>query len=112
MTMLEHLHAARALIVLGWTQKCFARDANDRNVPWGGTSAVKWCMSGALQQVMVGRIGKDHGPAIKELMKDIGNEWVAAWNDAPERTQQEVLDAYDRTIARLTLASGSGKVGE
>ncbi len=107
MTMIEHLTAARALVAKGWTQKCFARDANDRNVPWGGNGAVKWCMSGALQEAA---IGKDHGPAIKALMKDIGNEWIATWNDAPERTQQDVLDAYDRTIARLTAAAESASV--
>lgn len=45
--------------------------------------------------------------AIKELIVTLtgtaspGNHVLYAWNDQPERIEADVLDLYDRTIARL-----------
>ncbi len=106
MTTEEVLVATRDLIQKGWTQNVYARDANGRMVPYGGPGAVCWCLSGALHTVTLGNPNVRFMEAHAAIKAVIG--WpMAPWNDQPERTQQDVLDAIDKALA---IVRGSGKV--
>lgn len=82
MTVHETLCKARNLIDRhGWCQHSFAR---------GGM----YCTLGAIKAV-----AKLDYQCREVLLSVLKVESVANWNDAPGRTKQEVLDAFDRAIA-------------
>ena len=98
MTTIEHLTKARELVSKGWCKGVYAQDANGRQVPYGGDAGVRFCMSGALHVVMLGNPNVQLVRTVKAIMAVIG--WpIAPWNDQPERTHEEVLKAFDDTIA-------------
>jgi hypothetical protein len=91
------LREARALIERGWCQFQLAHDAegrerweyigtreDDRFVP------VSWCAAGALKDAGAGAL------AVRAFREVVGTP--ISWNDAPERTQTDVLAAFDRAI--------------
>jgi hypothetical protein len=68
----------------GWCQGALERDG-----------AV--CAIGALTMAMRPTVARDR--AFAALARRLGGDSVARWNDAPERTKQEVLDLF-RTSGR------------
>lgn len=74
---------ARALIEIGWCQNA---------IRYG--DAV--CMRGAIESVDA-PFGAKH-LALDELKAAIGGGLISVWNDAPERSKEEVLAAFDRAI--------------
>lgn len=81
------LEKARERIARGWCQNWFSDDR-------GGL-----CIIGALSEA-VGSKG-DMKPWAILLGFDFRNP-ASTWNDAPGRTQQEVLDRFDAAIERLS----------
>lgn len=105
----EILRDARALIEHGWCQDSAAVDARGVAVDPTARSACAWCVSGALNRAL-------HTPnhdrrdyftffrARAALAQIVGADpavigQIVVWNDHPERTQAEVLAAFDRAIA-------------
>lgn len=97
MTTKERLIAARDLVAKGWTQGVYARDANDRYTPYGGPNACKFCASGAVAHV-TDIFLQSFEDALTLLKRAIDGKAVVPWNDASERTQAEVVAAFDRAI--------------
>ena len=96
-TTAEKLIAARKLIEQGWTQGTYARDANGEDVDATDDRAVCWCSYGAIVRAY------DEDFEAAEAARDVlraavGTKYAASWNDAPERTQAEVLQAFDDAI--------------
>jgi hypothetical protein len=87
----DKLDEARALIERGWCQGWFAKDARGNNCMEYRPEAVCWCMGGALFKVGA-------PDAVDLLRRVIGGDWdgIADFNDAPGRTQAEVIDAFKR----------------
>lgn len=94
-TVVDVLRQARELLAEPgrWTQGSLARDADGHSSPLRGPAAVCWCSIGAVE-----RITKTPGTAYKYLKAAMGCG-IAAWNDAPERTQSEVVAAFDAAVA-------------
>lgn len=106
-TAVEILHEAREILVeKGWTQGCVARDARGKICDVGSRAAVCFCAMGAISKVAAFddplRPAKQ---AIIALRRAIGLtrslQGVGAWNDAPERTKEEVIAAFDKAIEEL-----------
>ena len=110
-TIKQRLSAARALIDQPekWTQGAFQRNARGLAVePRCG--AVAYCAYGAIRETcaesqqfeimsrLVNCINR-HGGCCYEL---------APWNDAPERTYAEVMQAFDRAIEDASAPSVAG----
>ena len=100
-TTLEILTGARALIQEGWTQHSYGRDAE--GIPCRDLAdATCFCAIGAL--IMTDRGAKPSENCNKAtllLTQEIPPEFYSRlddWNDRPERTQAEVLAAFDRAI--------------
>jgi hypothetical protein len=58
---------------------------------------VKYCLQGAV--LMLERNHEDPGHTLTRLIRVLGTEGIANWNDEPERTWEEVaavVEAYDR----------------
>jgi hypothetical protein len=92
---IRYLTAARALLAKGWCQGTLNHwDPNSCDI-------VAHCSIGAIvaaygEYLIPGRL-------IDAVQAAIGTRHVARWNDAPERTQQEVLAAFDRAISILEI---------
>lgn len=112
-TVADILTAAADLIERpgGWTQGVFARDANGCNAGWRQENAECFCVSGALS-----RVG---GHPEFNLAWQAFNSWtmrrgfphLAKWNDAPERTQAEVVAALRAAAKKARTAVEGPTVG-
>ena len=98
------LRKARALIDTSerWTQGIIAENI-------GGV--VSRCASGAIEAVMLDDLYLDHEYEIvlDYLLETVESDNpgtifcnVPDWNDAPERTHKEVMQAFDRSIDDLS----------
>jgi hypothetical protein len=98
------LREARALVQRGWTQRWFAKDAIGRRCHSDNPLAACWCASGALGRAS-GLNSVVYSKAIAALNAVVGDVGIAAWNDEPDRTQDEVLAAFSRAIERAESVS-------
>ena len=108
---LETLRSARALVARGWTQQAMARDAHGVQLiggnihPDGHETATPcaWCAWGAIcAAAPEGDARETAKDAAREALRDAVGGWssVGGWNDKPERTQAEVLAAFDCAILK------------
>ncbi len=96
--LVEHLAAARAIVVKGWCQGRF-RDAAGKHCTAGALAeATKgYSIYGAL--VMVLASGLPAGMPFESVTHAEGR--LITWNDMPERTLADVLELFDTVIAKL-----------
>lgn len=105
------LTAARELIAKpgGWTHTAFARALSGVWVNPIDVAAVSWCSVGsvfcATGKENLADWGPREGCAIDALSRSLPPTAVALahWNDAPGRTQAEVVALFTATIDRLVL---------
>jgi hypothetical protein len=86
---------ALELIKQGWTQGASARDKDGKEVVSGSPEAVKWSALGAICCSVDARLAK-YERAKAKLAAVIGTANIIAWDDAPERTQAEVIAAFEK----------------
>lgn len=95
----------RELLQRGWTQKADARGRWGLPVPYASQFARRFCLVGALSraQVDLGRAaGFARGEVLTRLWQASGAvHSLLGWNDAPGRTQEEVLRLLDGVLARV-----------
>jgi hypothetical protein len=90
----DKLREARALIEGGWCQNYFRKDGGLRKC---------FCTDGAIIEVIDSETPNQYRDACitfeaaNGLQHDHTSIWQ--WNDAPERTQADVLAAFDKAIA-------------
>lgn len=73
-----------------WTQKIWAKDSLGDPCMWNQPSACCWCLHGAVSRCY------QHDWPLCEIMLDtlvgkIPGKDLWGWNDAPERTYEEVV---------------------
>jgi hypothetical protein len=99
--VLDLLVAARETLAApgAWTQGEGARDQSGSVVGSKEPVAVCWCSIGAIHRGDDGGgfCGYDARLLVKEAAGGVSS--LAEWNDAPGRTQAEVLNVFDRAIA-------------
>lgn len=104
MTIVEQLTAARVLLTPdgAWTTGAFARDSSGLTISPHHDRARCWCISGALKRTSGSSFAPYEGvaAAVRSVLPT-GN-WASEFNDAPGRTQAEVLALLDTAIARAT----------
>lgn len=106
------LDEARALIERGWCQKLDAMNTGGTEADPLSESATCFCINGALFRAARNRGDRDYIDLEPFLECAIGLDPSAPyemspvidWNDAPERTQAEVIEAF-RKAAELARAS-------
>lgn len=99
---------ARELIAGGWTQRAFAKATDGRQLHWAEPAACRFCLSGAMQRAAYQQaVARD--PNVTEWewqhLDDLMHKRLPAdargrpsFNDAPGRTQQDVLDVLTCAI--------------
>lgn len=91
-TTLDILTEARGYVAQGWTQGATARMSDGTPISPRKDAAVCWCIVGAAL-----RAG-DPVEAWSALAAHLNGCLVTVWNDAPGRTQEEVLTLFDKAI--------------
>lgn len=99
MTTKEILVGALERVKRGWTQDEYARDESGAHVDQYAKDATCWCIAGAISAAK-GEGGYWPSDTIRYFMDINGISDVADWNDAPGRTQAEVIAAFTRAIAK------------
>jgi hypothetical protein len=102
----EMLHEARALVARGWCQGATGEDDDGNAIePWS-SAARRWSTVGALVAVWADRrrASHDRDDAIAAfqranlaLLAAVDGQF-RSWNDAPGRTREHVVTAFDRAI--------------
>lgn len=101
MKTIEVLKAARTKIELGWCQGAFCRNENGTDISASDLDSQReWCARGAiLTSTDTAADGDDARKLLKLALSVESIHGVSDWNDAPGRTQAEVLAAFDKAIA-------------
>lgn len=92
MTAVDYERAAEILRERGWTQGL------------GEDHAGNVCAAGAAVWAVVERLGTENVAIDQRDMAvdmGLGPTWVQLWNDAPGRTQAEVIDRLELTAKKL-----------
>jgi hypothetical protein len=98
----EALGAVRKRIERGWSQEADARDGSGKAVAMVGESAEAWSVLGAFALAATDGIPINHIHGALRALADVTQaNSLKEWNDAPLRTQQDVLDALDAAIAQI-----------
>jgi hypothetical protein len=104
------LDYARRLIATGWTQHADARDTNNTAVhPWD-KHAVSWSLIGALVAAVEHTATNRGEPAALRdlartcilLAETVDADSLEHWNDNPDRTSHDVLNALDQAAGSTT----------
>ena len=101
--LIKDLKATRTLIARGWCQQHMAQDANGEAIRPEDNSAIRFCPIGARFRLQSRwrrtAENKFRAAAVQDAFRDaIGGGSIMNWNDKPDRTQAQVLSAYDRAI--------------
>lgn len=105
------LHSIRDRIASGWCQRYWAVDRNGLACSANDADATAWCLSGAFHAGLIlpfqplsdsptwwEAIDRITATIREEVGADIG---MIAYNDAPGRTQEDILRLLDRAIVAL-----------
>ena len=109
--MKEILTRAREILTPegAWIQNYPAMDSRGNSRDPEDRRASSWCLVGALERAAYDSSDSDPECTMLEcamlecatfaLQAALGRDALAAWNDAPGRTREEVLHLLDRAIA-------------
>jgi hypothetical protein len=105
---------ARQLIERGWTQYADARRADGSIVHPCDGGAVSWSLLGALVVAVEGvAVSEGEHAAIGELARTcvllaeiVDSDSLEEWNDAGERTREDVLAALEQAATEVGQADG------
>lgn len=101
MSALEILRGARALLVdKGWVQGVAAVDGDGYCVGSSKATVCRLCALGAIWRSAGGSLTKE-AIDVEAVMNKVAGGSIAEFNDAPGRTKDEVLAAFDKAIASL-----------
>lgn len=102
---LEILKRARDIVTLGWTRGVGARNAYGRPVSSSDPTATCWCLIGATNTARHQLFPNPEQFVYAAEVHIHVNNWLrryhahlVTYNDAPERTQVEVLAFLDKAI--------------
>lgn len=87
-----------------WTQGWFARNAGGSDTGTNDEDAVCWCAFGAVERACQSKWSKLS--TATNLLGGLVGGMISDWNDAPERTQAEVVSKLREAAA---LAREQGK---
>ena len=77
-------------IAKGWCQKYSALDSEGKLVWADSTSAVQWCLVGALRAAYE-ELPEQRRKVAGKLQAKLGHLQFSKWNDEPKRTKAEVI---------------------
>jgi hypothetical protein len=108
---------ARGFVVRGWCQGTHARDRRGLEVPAWSSEARSWSLLGALlaswhrheadtrDTDVIAHLADAEalGGATQVLGEAVSTASLERWNDAPERTHTDAVEAFDRALRMLEV---------
>ena len=92
-----------------WTQGVLARNADGQEVHYNNPNAVAYCALGRLHRIMeqAGRadLALQLRAAVDQALKARSPQELIPWNDAPERTPEEVRELFQAAAKSLRAAA-------
>lgn len=82
-----------------WTQGAFAVSATGERLNEQAPEAVCWCVAGAISRA-AGSFYSGGASAARDHLRAIIQDTLPHWNDAPERTQAEVVSKLREAAAK------------
>lgn len=100
-SVIEVLTEARAKVAAGWCQGPPAVDARGEPAYSAGDEACAWCAWGAIIAVAFYRdVGYEASAALDDEAELRGFNNSTTFNEAPGRTQAEVVDLFTKAIEK------------
>ena len=96
----DKFEVARDLVSTGWIRNVFAADKDGEEVGVRDKGACQWCLIGAIMAATDNPNPFGYFQVFRNANPQCG-EWLATWNDKPERTKEEVVQAFDNVIDYL-----------
>ena len=97
--VVEALRGAKSLVANGWIKHWPAQTATGRRVDYKAPDACSFCAAAATARASGGMSTPVYKRAMR-LLEAAAEGWVLSdWNDAPDRTQSDVLALFDKAIA-------------
>lgn len=93
-----NLDEAKALVLKGWCQQSYAKDASGRDVQFDSERAVCFCMAGAVYRAAGSWDQGGRSPerlAIDAALSKLNCPPTTCYNDAEGRTKSEVAAIFD-----------------
>jgi hypothetical protein len=106
-TVADLLRDAKAKIAgpEAWTQGVLARDTAGVAVDPTNPDACRWCAEGAVVAATGQQTFEEASDrCLAYLRASCGEAALFAWNDAPERSHEEVLEVFDFAILTAEVA--------
>lgn len=96
------LVVAKNLIKNGWTQGCYAKDANDHPIDSRSKYATNFCAAGAIHRAADDlNLSCEYSIEAKEMILSIiKNINIGDWNDRPSTTKDKVLNVFKKAIRK------------
>jgi hypothetical protein len=109
MNELELIRRARRRIEKGWTQGAYARDSRGSLIASDSPEASCWCVLGALGEDVRGSHESELvDPIYARLHGLIDCDSLALWNDAPDMTQERVLEVFKKAEQEILAVQSNG----
>lgn len=74
-----------------WIKHYWAKNSIGNTVDPESVRACKWCAQGAIRRVY--KSDSEILSAEAKLLRFLRRRWITNWNDAPERTHAQVIEA-------------------
>lgn len=104
---LKVLVRVRETLSKGWIKGTFAKDAFGKSISYRHSDATQFCFAGAilkeLDQPVCGDLIIESMTIRMGLERLLGIKCLVSWNDAPERTKEDVLEFLDGIISKYIL---------
>ena len=81
----------------GWCQGAGSRNAEGREVRSAAPDAVSWCLTGGITASSL--VTERGWLRMTDAIREIVGKDITGWNDAPGRTQGEVVELLERVEA-------------
>jgi hypothetical protein len=100
----QDLRAVRAFLSWPekWTKEAFARDSSGELTCMMGRDATQWCLDGAVNRVCRIRVCRSsfaRATTLRHALRHyVEGRGLTNWNDAPERTFEDVIALLDKAI--------------
>ena len=101
MNNVEILEGAVEIVKQGWVQGNLAEDSDGNCVSPDDDKACSWCLIGSL--IKAGNVVnlEDLIEVVHAIRAEIRMLSLIEWNDAHDRTQQDVVEMIERTKKRV-----------
>lgn len=98
----QFLELTKEVVQKGWTKNYFARNADQDPVPITHPYATCFCLVGALRRVSNVRMVEIPIEAQLALQRVVGRQSIPDFNDDPETTKEDVINAIEEAIRNVS----------